>query len=410
MAGVVSKPSGSGKYRFWFKDCAGKRVFRTGGRSKTETRRMAERLEDDHLQIRLGYRPPPRPADKFRARPVSAVCDEYIAWGEAQGGRNGRPWAKAHAGGRRFQLAWWRKELELETIADFEGILRRVESALQGLQHAGKSGRTVQNYAEALRALCRWCLDRGYLDANPLAKLRAFDTTPQTRRRAMTDAEIHALLESCPPERRLLYKTALCSGLRVNELRQLKVMDLDGDQGGLHLRAEWTKNRQSGFQPLHPTLMCDLTESIRGAEPTAPLLHMRSHPVRDLDSDLAAASISKWTAEGKLDFHALRTAYISRVVESGASVKEAQTLARHSTAELTLNTYARARSERLAQVAEEAGEPIVGEKCAMRVHREAVGAEGLRIISFNDNELRETDLGRGDRIRTCDLVNPIHAL
>jgi len=137
---------------------------------------------------------------------------------------------------------------------------------------------------------------------------------------------------------------------------------------------------------------------------------MRSHPVRDLDSDLAAASISKWTAEGKLDFHALRTAYISRVVESGASVKEAQTLARHSTAELTLNTYARARSERLAQVAEEAGEPIVGEKCAMRVHREAVGAEGLRIISFNDNELRETDLGRGDRIRTCDLVNPIHAL
>jgi hypothetical protein len=42
------------------------------------------------------------------------------------------------------------------------------------------------------------------------------------------------------------------------------------------------------------------------------------------------------------DFHSLRVLYISRVVASGASVKEAQTLARHSTPLLTMNTYSRA--------------------------------------------------------------------
>jgi len=41
------------------------------------------------------------------------------------------------------------------------------------------------------------------------------------------------------------------------------------------------------------------------------------------------------------DFHSLRVLFISRVVAGGASVREAQTLARHSTPLLTFNTYSR---------------------------------------------------------------------
>jgi site-specific recombinase XerD len=40
------------------------------------------------------------------------------------------------------------------------------------------------------------------------------------------------------------------------------------------------------------------------------------------------------------DFHSLRHSYISRLVQSGASPKVAQTLARHSTVKLTLGRYA----------------------------------------------------------------------
>ena len=45
------------------------------------------------------------------------------------------------------------------------------------------------------------------------------------------------------------------------------------------------------------------------------------------------------------------------VIEAGASVKEAQTLLRHSTPQLTMNAYARARDHRLAEVAERVGGP-----------------------------------------------------
>ena len=77
--------------------------------------------------------------------------------------------------------------------------------------------------------------------------------------------------------------------------------------------------------------------------------------MRDFDADLERAGITERTAEGKLDFHACRVAFVSLVVEAGASVKEAQALARHATADMTLYTCARARSERLVEVAEIVG-------------------------------------------------------
>ena len=57
--------------------------------------------------------------------------------------------------------------------------------------------------------------------------------------------------------------------------------------------------------------------------------------------DLAEAGIEYRDAAGRVvDFHALRHTYISRLVRSGANVKVAQELARHSTPTLTLGRYA----------------------------------------------------------------------
>lgn len=66
---------------------------------------MAQRLEDEHRQIRLGYRPVPKSADKHRATPIQEVIDQYVAWGKSQGGRNGYPWAETHARKREAGLA-----------------------------------------------------------------------------------------------------------------------------------------------------------------------------------------------------------------------------------------------------------------------------------------------------------------
>jgi integrase len=56
---------------------------------------------------------------------------------------------------------------------------------------------------------------------------------------------------------------------------------------------------------------------------------------------LKAAKIEVSTPDGVLDFHALRTTYITNLVRAGLYPKTVQTLARHSTVELTMKIYAR---------------------------------------------------------------------
>ncbi len=182
MAGVRKKPrSKDGKYQGWFTDSSGKRRFFAGVQDRDDTLRMALRLEDDHRQVRLGYRPEKAKADRFRTRPYSEIATDYLKWGCAQGGRGGRPWSEGHASRRRFQVAWWQEQLSLETLADLDGVLPGVERVAQEMLAAGKAGKTVANEIEALRAFCTWCLTRKYLKEDPLAGLAPFDTTPQIR-------------------------------------------------------------------------------------------------------------------------------------------------------------------------------------------------------------------------------------
>ena len=393
MAGVCKKPQRNGKYRGWYYDAAGKQRFFAGTRRKAETLRIAERLEDDHRQVRLGYRPAPKSADKHRSRPIAEVVAEYLAWGESQGGRGGRPWSKGHARMRRSYLQWWHERLSLRTLADLDSILSRVEKALRELQEAGRAGKTLQSYAETLNALCNWAISRGYLAENSLKDLQGFDTTPQSVRRAMTVEEIHRLLEVAPEHRRLLYELAFTSGLRAKELRSLAVDDLDADLSGLHLHAAWTKDRKGGFQPLPMSLVERLGDFAVREEasrlyarnysrhdsqledvPERPLLFVPTHPAREMAKDLSAAGIPKQNAAGKLDFHSCRVAYVTFVLESGASVKEAQALARHATPQMTMNVYARTRQGRLSKLAEAVGgliEPKKGDHAASMQRRDA---------------------------------------
>lgn len=97
------------------------------------------------------------------------------------------------------------------------------------------------------------------------------------------------------------------------------------------------------------------------ALPVEPLLYVPTHPARTLDADLIRAGIPKQAIGGKLDFHAVRLAYINLVIEAGATVKEAQSLARHATPQMTLGVYGRTRDERLHRVVEQVAIVIQGE-------------------------------------------------
>jgi integrase len=369
MAGVRNQRRSSGKFQGWFTDHTGERKWFDGTRSRAETLRIAQRLEDEHRQIRLGY----IPLKNCSPRAFAEARDEYIAWGMTQGGRGGRPWGRDHTRKRRERLTWWGNRLALQMVADLQDSLAQVEAILRELSADGRAGKTLANYAEALAAFCDWCVARGYLEADPLKDFKGFDTTPKDKRRAMTVEEIQRLLVACPSDRRLLWETALLSGLRANELRHLSVDHLDVAQSGLHLDASWTKNRKGEYLPLPHALVERLRASTNQALarygqvykkerprniPSHPLLYVPRDLARVLDKDLQLADIPKYTKAGKVDFHALRVTYINLVIESGVNLKEAQTLARHATPDMTMNVYGRTKEERLSFAVEQIAERV----------------------------------------------------
>ena len=423
MAGVRKKPNPGGKYHGWYKDSTGNRRFFTGTRNRKTTEAMAHRLEDEHRETRLGYRPAKTSAQKQRPLPFSRFVDEYLEWGQAQGGWLGKPWSTTHAHNRQTQLTFWQNRLRIKTLGDLDGIQPRVEKILRTLQRNGKAGKTLANYVEGLAAFCDWCVTRSYLAEDPLKGIAAIDTAPKTRRRAMTPLEIGNVLNAAEPHMAILYETAIGSGLRANELRNLTLDHLDTENGGIRLEAEWTKNRRPGFQPLPFNLVHRLKEFGQSGEPyrlyqaayrrgrakkdppQAPLLYVPSQPARCFHRDLEKVGIPISTKEGKLDFHAARVAYINMLFDSGnLTPKEVQELARHSTLDLTINTYGRANEPRMREAVERLGNNIQHEKRATCVQGASETSEQEKRNSLSSKDLRSSFNGSGGRARTYDML------
>ena len=129
------------------------------------------------------------------------------------------------------------------------------------------------------------------------------------------------------------------------------------------------------------------------------LLYVPSHPARELDKNLKKAGIPKHTEKGKIAFHALRTCFVSLTYETGASHKEAQELARHSTPTLTANTYGRARDERLAMVVETVAERVLSGQVGANTVHETESDVTAKVIKLLSEQQLANDSGqwrRGD--------------
>jgi len=356
------------RWRFKYVDYQGVRRTATGKTTRRKTEELALHVQAKHHAIRNGWVPVPRPCDI--QRPIETAMEEYLAWGRAQGGHHGKPWSGKHHATRARHLRFWVGELRLGFVFDLYGVLPKVEAALRKKQNQGLCGKTVQNYAESIGAFCDWLVDRDYLKEDPLRKIGAFDTTPVRIRRAFTVGELQALLRCCKPAHRLSYLVAVTTGLRRSELRALRRRHLDAVNKALLLDGAWTKNRRSSVQPLPEEVFDLLKKSARVCGPDDPILRVHRNSARMIADDMKKAGIPKVTEDGVLDFHSLRVTYTSLIIEVGASVKEAQALARHSSPELTMNVYARTRKDRLADVVNKLGEVVGHAKaCPTSVQR-----------------------------------------
>jgi len=374
------------RWRFQYIGHDGKRRSATGFASKPETAKLAARIEGEQDAVRKGLMAPPANWRKAGARPAQEVIEEYCTWGESAGGRRGHAWGTTTARLKRAHLKYWLGRLNLQSLGDLAGTLPAVEEAIRELQAEELTPKTLQNRIADLRAFVSWCLTRRLIREDPLAGMVGFDVTPKTERRAFTPDDLTKLFAVAPEERQPLYELALCSGLRAREMWTLTPDDLDTQRGGLHLRAETTKNRRASFQPLPWDLVGRLQEHVESGEaPEGRLIYVGTHTGREIGRDLDAAGISRMTPRGKVDLHACRVTFATLLDQAGASAKEAETLMRHRPGGITSRVYVKVSDTRIRELVEAVGEVVRRAKsaseCSTGAVRKAAGAESLCLES-----------------------------
>lgn len=119
----------------------------------------------------------------------------------------------------------------------------------------------------ALRTFCRWCVRTGRMAADPMAGMRM--RLPKPLPRVPSDEDVQALLAACPAtlqgrRNRLLIALAADSALRKEELRRLRIGDVDsavrririvagkGQKDGVGFFGEATASILRAWLAVHP--------------------------------------------------------------------------------------------------------------------------------------------------------------
>jgi integrase len=158
-------------------------------------------------------------------------------------------------------------------------------------------------------------------------------------------AETVATLTLLGRERALLYKTAIYTGLRKNELSKLQVKYLDLDRKpypSFELPGEFTKNGEEARQLLVPLLAEELHAWIAdtGKKPDDPLFEVPLKMVPIMKRDLKRARITYKDEKGRYaDFHALRKSAGTMLGVAGVPIRIRLLFMRHGDIRLTMQTY-----------------------------------------------------------------------
>lgn len=226
------------------------------------------------------------------------------------------------------------------------------------------SAASSNHYLTAIKNFCNWASKAGRMPPSSIANVKKTTTEENSRpRRAASEVEIAKIIKAAGKggevygltgeQRVYLYLTATNTGLRAQELASLRPFDFRFRARPPHIlvRESVAKNGVETEQPLQPAFARKLAKWLcthcRPDEKIWPG-NWYQRAAEMLEVDLKAAGIPVKTADGILDFHALRATFITSLVRGGVHPKIVQTLARHSQIELTMKLYTKLTASEVA--------------------------------------------------------------
>jgi integrase len=240
---------------------------------------------------------------------VEAVCREFI---------------RLHAQPRNKSWREAERILEREVISTFgQRDIREIKrwDVLEIMDAAVARGAAYQanRIHSNIRKLFNWCIERGIVETNPIAGLKA-PTKEQSRDRVLDDDEIPALLRACQDDVypfRQFVPLLLATAQRRGELAQMRWSEVDFDQKVWVIPAELSKNGKPHVVPLSAFALDLLNELPRFLNCDYCFTTTRRSPVGGFSKMLRRLSQRSKTSDWRL--HDLRRTAASGMARAGVA-------------------------------------------------------------------------------------------
>jgi len=325
--------------------------------------------------------------------------------------------------------------------------LRTAKVNSKGKEALGMSAQTSNHHLTAIKGFCKWMVKAGRASESPLVCLDRLNAKTDRRheRRALEIEEVRWLLDATREckgwtwrpcnskagrersresltitgaQRAMLYRLAVETGLRANELASLTVGSFDfvGTAATVTVEAKNSKHRRKDVLPLRPDTAADLREfvacKLSGAKVfTMPASYDTAEMFR---ADLAAARTA-WlndaatpqerqareersflayqdSAGRYVDFHALRHTAGSLLAAAQVHPKVAQAIMRHGDINLTMSLYTHTYGGQEADAV--AALPSL-DTAPARQSAKATGTDNIKALQDAIGKARTSDRGRG---------------
>lgn len=252
----------------------------------------------------------------------------------------------------------YRRALERHAIPFFDGYrlcdverpdVRRFVAHLQGL---GLAAGSVRKYVAPLRAMFATAVEDGDLPHNPALGVRinarSRDDAPQEDAKAMTRAELAAVLEALPERWELLFELLAHTGLRISELLGLDWSDVQfGAAPQLDVRRQFYRGRVKALKtnagrrtlPLSPAMARRLW-TVRPANGSGPMFATRDGlRLQDRNLRRVLDAASERAGVPWIGFHTFRHTCASMLLEAGKNIRQVSAWLGHEDPAFTLRTY-----------------------------------------------------------------------
>lgn len=208
------------------------------------------------------------------------------------------------------------------------------------------SRNTGNHYAIYFKGFATWLKRQGRITEIPVIESISFE---QAQQRAFEYDEWSRLLEATKKaptrfgltgfQRYILYKLALDSGLRKEELANLTRTSFDFKCGTVFVPGKNTKNGKDALQKLTPGTRDLVQDYAKNKMPSTKLFIMPKRPEKMIREDCESAGIKTENYRGRIKFHTTRHTLATFLADKGVQPRVLQKIMRHADISTTMRYY-----------------------------------------------------------------------